>query len=128
MTYTKIDRADARQIGEELQETVKLFAQQRGLRLDPKVGCTYDTHFLRFRLTLEVPEGADNDSKDLYERMADRHGIEAPFGFSFEHGGRTWSVSGWNKKAKKKFIQYDISDGGKGSSNIEALNYHWSRR
>ena len=128
MTYTKIDRADAKQISKDLQETVKNFAQLRKLRLDPKVSCTYDTHSLRFRLTLEVPEGADNDSKDLYKTMAAIHDIEAPFGFSFEHGGRTWTVSGWNNKAKKKFIQYDISDGGKGSSNIETLNYQWSRR
>ena len=128
MTYTKIDRAVAKQISEDLQEIVKNFAQLRKLRLDPKVSCTYDTHSLRFRLTLEVPEGADNDSKDLYKTMAAIHDIEAPFGFSFEANGKTYTVSGWNQKARKKFITYDISDGGTAKSTIAVLNNQWSRR
>lgn len=128
MTYTEIDRADAKQIQEDLQETVKSFAQLRGLRLNPKTRCTYDAHSLMFRLTLEVPEGADNDSKVLYEIKAAIHNIEAPFGFSFEANGKTYTVSGWNKKAKKKFITYDISDGGTAKSTIAVLNNQWSRR
>ena len=108
-----------------LEEHVKPWAEERGLRIGDGRKPQYDDTHVDISVSLEIPEANDKAREDDYNLYKDMYGIKAPYGFQFTHRGTVFTVSELNHKASKNKIIYDKSDGSRAHSPVETLNMEY---
>ena len=123
--YEHINRTAAKELRLALEEHVKPWAEERGLRIGDGRKTQYDDTHVDISVSLEIPEANDKAREDDYNLYKDMYGIKAPYGFQFTHRGIVFTVSELNHKASKNKIIYDKSDGTRAHSPVETLNMEY---
>ena len=127
MKIEQLERQEVRFLEKEMLEVLKPLMEKYGLTIRQDGG-KFGGHFFNAKFHIEVPAAATKQRKNDFDRYADMYGIKAPYGFSYENGGKTYTVESIQHNKPKNRIALTRDDGRTYQCSVEMINKAWERQ
>lgn len=122
----KLERQEVNFLGKEMLKELEPLMEKYGLTIRQKGG-SFGGDFYDAKFHIEIPGAAAQSREIDFSRYAQMYGINAPFGFSYEANGKTFTIESIQHNKPKNRISLVRNDGKKFQCSVESINSAWMR-